>query len=66
MPRGTLTIGEASTSNSNLNQRRVKKHPSYVNNYNTSNEDINSDEEMMNLAILGPYVNEDPQKYKDT
>lgn len=36
-----------------------------LNNYDTSIENPNPDENMMNLAIFGPYVNEDPMNYED-
>jgi hypothetical protein len=56
----------ASASNSNLDQGRIRKPPSWHADYDTSiNEDDIIDEESMNLIAFGPCVQEDPVKYEE-
>jgi hypothetical protein len=53
-------------SSSNLPEGRVRRPPTWLDNYDTSTADDQiDDDEMRNLAIFGPSHNKDPVTYED-
>ncbi|GAU32111.1 hypothetical protein TSUD_357950 [Trifolium subterraneum] len=62
----TSSLANTSDSNSNLDQGRIRKPPSWhADYYTTITEDEFIDEEAMNLIVFGPCVHEDPIKFED-